>query len=396
MTSVIDHPTKVAAYILACRSMKIRILPPDINEGEAGFSVAPAGETPGIRYALTAIKGVGRPVIDAVVRERRLRGPYRDLRDFLTRMAGQDKDVNRRTVENFIKAGALDCLGATRKQMMSIYIRILDDLNSSKKNDMAGQMSLFDIADEEDKKDFEIRMPDVGEFPDELRLAFEKEVLGIYVSGHPLEAYEGLWKSRVTATAADFALDEDDGAGAGGVSAAGTAAMGPKAGGGRLVDRQNAVIGGLISEKKIKYTKNDQVMAFLTIEDMTGTVEVIVFPRTYEESADLLDEDARVFIRGRVSLEEDKDGKLIAEKIVSFDDVPRRLWLRFPSMDAWKEHEQQILGAVAAHGGRDQVVIYIEDRRVRKTLPPGQGIRADEAILADLRRTIGDKNVVLQ
>jgi len=434
MTSVIDHPTKVAAYILACRSMKIRILPPDINEGEAGFSVAPAGETPGIRYALTAIKGVSRPVIDAVVRERRLRGPYRDLRDFLTRMAGQDKDVNRRTVENFIKAGALDCLGATRKQMMSIYIRILDDLNSSKKNDMAGQMSLFDIADEEDKKDFEIRMPDVGEFPDELRLAFEKEVLGIYVSGHPLEAYEGLWKSRVTATAADFVFEEGDGSvfgpsdiggsragtpaipaaapgGSGGgrnargagytgnpsaVTDPGRPAAAPTTGNGRLMDRQNAVIGGLISEKKIKYTKNDQVMAFLTIEDMTGTVEVIVFPRTYEESADLLDEDARVFIRGRVSLEEDKDGKLIAEKIVSFDDVPRRLWLRFPSMDAWKEHEQQILGTVAAHGGRDQVVIYIEDRRVRKTLPPGQGIRAGQDILAALRRTLGDKNVVLQ
>ena len=164
----------------------------------------------------------------------------------------------------------------------------------------------------------------------------------------------------------------------------------------RLTDRQNAVVGGILTEKKIKYTKNDQVMAFLTIEDMTGTVEVIVFPRTYEESADLLDEDARVFIRGRVSLEEDKDGKLIAEKIVSFDDVPRRLWLRFPSMDAWKDHEQQILGAVAAHGGRDQVVIYIEDRRVRKTLPPGQGIRADEGILTALRQTIGDKNVVLQ
>ena len=372
MTSVIDHPTKVASYILACRSMKIRILPPDINEGEAGFSVSPEG----IRYALTAIKGVGRPVIDAVVRERRLRGPYRDLRDFLTRMAGQDKDVNRRTVENFIKAGALDCLGATRKQMMSVFIRILDDLQSSKKNDMAGQMTLFDIADEEDKKDFEIRMPDVGEFPDELRLAFEKEVLGIYVSGHPLQAYEGLWKSRVTATAADFVLEEGEES--------------------RLTDRQNAVIGGLISEKKIKYTKNDQVMAFLTVEDMTGSVEVIVFPRTYEESSDILDEDGKIFIRGRVSLEEEKDGKLIAEKIVAFDDVPRRLWLRFPSFEEWKRSEKEVLRIVADHGGRDQVVLYIEDQKLRKTLPPGQGIRAEEGVLTQLRKLCGEQNVVLQ
>ncbi len=409
MTSVIDHPTKVAAYILACRSMKIRILPPDINEGEAGFSVSSGG----IRYALTAIKGVGRPVIDAVVRERTLRGPFRDLRDFLTRMAGQEKDVNRRTVENFIKAGALDCLGATRKQMMSVYMRILDDLQASRKNDMAGQMTLFDIVDEEDKKDYEIRMPDVGEYPDELRLAFEKEVLGIYVSGHPLQAYEGLWKSHVTATAADFIRDEDtDDLGGAAVNAAAAASAGAASGaeaasasaGGAvgenissgLRDRQTAVVGGIISEKKIKYTKNDQVMAFLTVEDMTGTLEVIVFPRTYEAAADILNEDGKVFIKGRVSLEEEKDGKLIAEKIISFDDVPRRVWLRFPSYEAWKEKEGEVLRTVADHGGRDQVIIYIEDRKARKTLPPGQGIRAGEAVLGILSGICGMKNVVLQ
>ena len=295
--------------------MKIRLLPPDINEGEAGFSVSPDG----IRYALTAIKGVGRPVIDAIITERRLRGPYKDLRDFLTRMASQEKDVNRRTVENFIKSGALDCLGGTRKQLMSVFVRILEDLQSSKKNDMAGQMTLFDIADEEDKKDYEIRMPDVGEYPDELRLAFEKEVLGIYVSGHPLQAWEGLWKSRVTATAADFVLDED--------------AAAPQA----LLDRREAVIGGIISEKTIKYTKNGEVMAFLSIEDLTGTVEVIVFPRTYEENADALEEDNKIFIRGRISLEEEKDGKLIASKITPFEDVPRRVWLRFPNFTEWKK-----------------------------------------------------------
>lgn len=372
MTSVIDHPTKVASYILSCRSMKIRILPPDINEGEAGFSVSSGG----IRYALTAIKGVGRPVIEALVNERRLRGPFADIRDFLTRMASQEKDVNRRTVENFIKAGALDCLEGTRKQLMSVYARILDDLQSSKKNDMAGQMSLFDIADEEDKKDFEIRMPDVGEYPEELKLTFEKEVLGIYVSGHPLQAYEGLWRSRVNASASDFVLEEDTES--------------------RLTDRQKAVIGGIISGKKIKYTKNDQVMAFLTIEDMTGSVEVIVFPRTYEESADILNEDSKIFIQGRVSLEEEKDGKLIAEKIVSFDDVPRRIWLRFPTFESWKEKEAAVLRTVAEHGGRDQVVIYIEDRKAKKTLPPGQGISANDTVIGLLGGICGAQNVVLQ
>lgn len=411
MTSVIDHPSKVANYILACRAMKIRILPPDINEGEAGFSVSaggirgnaaeknvggaagdPAEKGPegGIRYALTAIKGVGRPVIDAVIAERRARGPFRDLADFLTRMASREKDINRRTVESFIKAGALDCLGVNRRQMMSVYQRILEDLQSSRKNDFAGQMTFFDILEEEDRKDFEVRMPDIAEYPEDLRLSFEKEVLGIYVSGHPLKSCEGLWRSRVTATAADFAYDEEAG------RRGGSGAPGPGFTNGRLSDRQNVVIGGILTEKKIKYTKNDQVMAFLTIEDMTGTVEAIAFPRVYEECAGILEEDARIFLKGRVSLEEEKDGKLIADKIVSFDDVPRRLWLRFPSLEAWRQAERRVRGVVDGHGGRDQVVIFLEDCRKKKVLPPGQGIRADEAALALLRELCGEKNVVLQ
>lgn len=421
MTSVIDHPAKVASYILACRAMKIRILPPDINEGEAGFSVSKGAGSPGgpaagkgaggqgdlsgisaesdlsektaykaedgekgspagIRYALTAIKGVGRPVIDAIVRERRLRGPYKDLRDFLTRMQDQEKDVGRRTVESFIKAGALDSLGGTRKQLMSVYVRILDSLQASRKHDMAGQMTLFDIADEEDKKDYEIRMPDVGEFPDELRLSFEKEVLGIYVSGHPLDAYEGLWRGHVTAKAADFLYDED---------------AAPGAGTGRLADRQSVTIGGIIAEKQVRYTKNGQVMAVLQVEDLTGTVEVLVFASVYEECAALLEEDGKVFITGRVSLEEEKDSKLIAGRVTAFDDVPRRVWLRFPTFTEWKKREREVLRVVADNGGRDQVVIYIRDRKAQKVLPPGQGLRASGSSLALLYAICGEENVVL-
>ena len=156
------------------------------------------------------------------------------------------------------------------------------------------------------------------------------------------------------------------------------------------------MIGGILTEKKIRYTKNDQVMAILTLEDLTGTVEVVVFPRAYEESASDLDEDRKIFIRGRVSLEDEKDGKLIAEKVVAFENVPRRLWLRFPSFTDWKQQEKDVLRIVAGHGGRDQVVIYIEDRKARKTLPPGQGIRADETTVGLLRRTCGEQNVVLQ
>ena len=371
MTSVIDFPTKVAGYILTCRSMGIRLLPPDINEGEAGFSVSGGA----IRYGLTAIKGVGRPVIDAMIRERQERGKFKDLNDFLSRMILKDREVNKRVVENFIKAGALDCLGATRKQLMSVYMRMMDDLTNSKKNDMAGQLSLFDFADEEDKKDYIVPMPDIGEYPKELKLAFEKEVLGIYVSGHPLEEYMGLWKRNITNRVSDFILDEETGT--------------------RVTDGDRAVVGGMITAKKIKYTKNNKVMAFLDVEDMTGTMEVIVFPNTYEKESAKLEEDGKVFLFGRVSLEEEKDGKLICERVVTFDEVPRRLWVRFADIEAWKSGSADLMRIIDEHGGRDKVVIFIEKDKLRKELPPGQGVRADEALVRVLSERFGAKNIVL-
>ena len=197
LTSVIDFPNKVSEYIMTCRGMGINILPPDINAGEAGFSVTDGA----IRYALTAIKSIGRPVIDAIVEEREMRGPYKNLKDFITRVA--DKDVNKRAIENFIKAGALDGLGGTRKQFMSVYVQIVDHIQQDKKNNMAGQISLFDIVSEEQKEEFEIKMPNIGEYSQEMLLAFEKEVLGVYVSGHPLEEYEEMWKEHFHTTA-DF------------------------------------------------------------------------------------------------------------------------------------------------------------------------------------------------
>ena len=298
MTSVIDNPKKVSEYILNCRNMDIAILPPDVNAGEAGFSVSDGK----IRYALTAIKSVGRPIIDSLVQERKERGPFTNLKDFITRMSDK-KEMNKRAIENLIKAGALDGLGGTRKQFMSVYVQIADHIAHDKKNNLAGQISLFDIAGEENKEEFDIRMPDVGEYNKEMLLGFEKEVLGVYVSGHPLEEYQELWQNCISNTAGDFALDEETGEV-------------------QLVrDQANAVIGGLIADKTVKYTKNDKIMAFLNVEDLIGNVEVVVFPQMYERYSTLLVEDAKVFIRGRVSLEEDKDGKLICDQIISFEDA---------------------------------------------------------------------------
>lgn len=216
-----------------------------------------------------------------------------------------DREINRRTIENFIKAGALDGLGGTRKQFMSVYVQIVDHIIKDKKSNLAGQMSLFDIADESQKEEFDIRMPDVGEYTKEMRLAFEKEVLGIYLSGHPLEEYQELWQKYVTNNTNDFALDEETGAV-------------------RAEDQATAVVGGLIADKTIKYTKNNQVMAFLTLEDLVGSVEIVVFPRDYEKYSQLLNEDAKIFVKGRISVEEDKDAKVICEQIVSFEEAAGR------------------------------------------------------------------------
>ena len=368
MTSVIDNSGKVAAYIMTCRNMGIQILPPDINQGESGFSV----KDKSIRYALTAIKSVGRPVIEAVVEERRVRGEFTNLKDFITRMA--DKDVNKKAIENFIKAGAFDSLPGTRKQFMSAYVQIMEHIVHDKKNNMAGQISLFDIVSEEEKEEYDVKLPDVGEYSKEMMLAFEKEVLGIYISGHPLEEWEDLWKKGITNTTADFVLDEETNETV-------------------VKDNATAVIGGLIADKKIKYTKNDKIMAFLQVEDLLGTVEVIVFPRDYEKNSTKLLEDNKVFIRGRVSLEEDRDGKLICEKITAFDEIPKKLWVKFPTMEAYEKQIDGLLSFLADSDGNDSVIIYIEEQKVMKKLPPNRNVNANEALQAKLNEIYGEENI---
>ncbi len=368
LTSVIDFPSKVSEYIVACRNMGISILPPDINAGEAGFSVT--GE--GIRYALTAIKSIGYPVIEALVKEREERGEYKNLKDFITRVA--DKEVNKRAVENFIKAGALDGLGGTRKQFMSVYVQIMDTIQQDKKNNMAGQISLFDIVSEEEKEDYEIKMPDVGEYSQEMLLSFEKEVLGIYISGHPLEEYAQMWKKNITNTTADFLLDEETGETV-------------------VKDGQSATVGGIIADKKIKYTKNDKVMAFLQIEDLVGAIEVVVFPRDYERNSSKLLEDNKVFVKGRVSVEDEKDGKLICERMIGFDEISRKLWIKFPTKETYEAAEKELFALLAESDGGDGVCIYVENPKAVKNLPPNRNVKADRELVARLGALYGEENV---
>ena len=367
MTSVVEMPNKVAEYISVCRQMGIRILPPDINHGVYGFSV----DNGSIRYALSAIKSIGRPVIEGIVREREEHGEYTSLKTFIERNIDQ---INKRVVENLIKAGALDCLEGNRNQKMTVYTQIIDSINQDKKHTMAGQLSLFDIAPEEDKKEFEIRMPQTAEYPKETILTFEKEVLGIYLSGHPLERYRNMMEKMISAKTSDFQPDDETGI--------------PE-----VYDNQKVIVGGMITDKTIKYTKNNKVMAFLTVEDLVGTVEVVVFPRDYEKCQMFLNEDARLFIQGRVSAEDDKASKLILEKVRLFDDMPRELWLQFESREEYAKAETGLVDDLMESRGNSTVVIYLKDVKAMKKLPPAYQVHIEDSWLERMCKKYGSSNV---
>lgn len=365
MTSVIDNPGKVAEYIYSCRQMGIKILPPDINRGVGNFSV----DNGNIRYGLAAIKSIGRPVIESIIEERKLRGEFKNLKDFIERLS--NKEVNKRTVENFIKSGAFDSLKGTRKQLMMIYIRVMDQVNQEKKYSMTGQMSLFDIVDEEQKKEFEITLPDVGEYQKETLLAFEKEVLGVYLSGHPLEEYEEKWRNNISATTQDFQLDEETGVT-------------------KVRDGAKEIIGGMITSKTIKYTKKNQTMAFITIEDLMGTVEVVIFPRDYEKNQQYLQEDSKVFVKGRVSEEDDNASKLICEEIIPFERTRKELWLQYENKAAYLADEKHLFAMIADSEGDDAVVIYCKAERAVKRLPKNRNIKIEPGILSRLTNYFGE------
>ncbi len=368
MTSVIDVPSKVAEYIYTCRQMGIDILSPDINKGVGNFSV----DGGNIRYGLTAIKSIGRPVIAAIVEEREARGEFKNLKDFIERLSG--KDINKRTIENFIKSGAFDSLGGTRKQFMVIYVQIMDQVNREKKYSMTGQMSLFDMVADDQKAEFDVPLPDVGEYEKETKFAFEKEVLGVYLSGHPMEEYEEKWRKNITRTTLDFQLDEDTGRT-------------------KVHDGARETIGGMITAKTIKYTKRNKVMAFVTLEDLAGSVEVVVFPRDYEKNQQYLDEEGKVFIRGRVSEEDEAASKLICEKVIPFEQTKRELWLQYPDKDTYLRQEGELLGLLADSDGQDSVVIYCKKEKAIKRLPANRCVNADKLLLNKMTNYLGESCV---
>ncbi len=368
LTSVMDNVAKISEYILTCRQMGIPILSPDINEGVSGFSVS--GDS--IRYGLSAIKSIGRNVVESIERERAVGGPFVSLDDFISRMSG--KEINKKTVENFIKSGALDSLPGNRRQKLAAVPEMMEQKSRERKNSLTGQMSLFDFVEEDAKEEFRISMPDLPEFPKEEKLALEKEVLGIYITGHPLEEYEEGWKKNITAMTTDFLVDEETDEA-------------------NVSDGQMVTIGGMISDKTVKITKTGKNMAFITLEDLVGSVEVLVFPKDYEANRDLLMEDAKVFVRGRVSLGDEPAGKLICEKIIPFEEIPKELWIQFPDKEAYLSGEKELLDILGGEEGNDRVVIYLRQEKAKKILPPGWNVRADRALTEKLMGIYGEKNI---
>ena len=368
MTSVIDNSVKVAEYIMTCRQMGIKILPPDINHGVSSFSV----DNGRILYGLSAVKSIGRPVVAAIEQESALAGPFTSLKNFIERMSG--KEVNKRSIENFIKAGAFDSFGATRRQQMMVYAQIMDQVAQDRKKNISGQMTLFDFMDEEEKQAFEIRYPNVGEYDKGTLLSFEKEVLGVYISGHPLDDVAESWRRNVTAVTSDFYVNEEIGM--------------PN-----VVDQSLVVIGGMVTGKTVKSTKNNKMMAFIQLEDLLGTVEVIIFPNDYEKYQAELTEEAKLYIKGRVSASEDQQAKLIAEKIIPFDKVPKEVWLQYPDKNSFIGQQEALYKTLAGHTGNDRVIIICKVEKAIKKLPVSWNIKAEEEILDQLGTVLGKENV---
>lgn len=389
LSSVRENSGKVSEYIQTCKKMGIRILPPDVNMGNSDFTVD--GDC--IRFGLSGLKSVGDSVTELIQKEVAENGPFTGIEDFAKRLSS--KEANKRTVESFIQAGAFDSFGYNRKQMMVVYPEILDQAAKDKKSAMTGQMSLMDFLGEEAKSDFKIHYPNVEEYSKRELLAREKEILGIYASGHPLDDYMDVMERFVTAKTSDFAGRQE------GMEEEFAVEMDTS---GQVQDKQQYTIGGMIQSITKKITKNGDEMAFITVEDLYGSVEVIVFARDYRRYKDLINHDEIVLIKGNASVDE-RGGKLLLSGLETMDEARNRmqagskqLWIRFATMDAYVEQEQALLQNLESHRGYVDVYVMIapqgQEAKIKK-LDALHRVRPDESLLKNLQESYGENNVIL-
>ena len=354
ISSVRENTEKMSSYIQTCKSLGIKILPPDINKGSGDFLV----DGNAIRFGLSGLRSIGDGVTEVVHQEVVANGPFTSLEDFCTRLSG--KEANKRTIESFILAGAFDSFGYNRHQMMMVYPAVLEQTAKEKKNAMSGQMSLMDFLGEEEKTEFQVRYPDVEEYPKDELLAKEKEILGIYVSGHPLEDDLDIIEEYTTAKSTAFLADTEEDENAGTEMEFEEREC--------VVDKSSYTIGGLLTEITKKTTRNGDEMAFLTVEDLYGSVEVVVFARDYRQNKDRFVKDAKVLIKGNASVDE-RGGKLLFSKMTTFDEIRqeriaagKELWLRFTELETYMQQEQALYATLRQYPGRVVVCLYQGDR----------------------------------
>ena len=377
ISSVKENSGKVSAYIQTCRTMGIKILPPDINEGKGDFSVS--GDA--IRYGLSAVKSVGDGVTDIIREKIDADGPFKDLEDFVMRLS--NKEANKRTIESFIGAGAFDSFGYNRRQMMMTYPSIIEQAGQNKKNAMTGQMSMLDFLGVEEQSDFKVKYPKVEEYSKEDLLAKEKEMLGIYISGHPLDEYLDVIDSQVTAKSTDFIPDEESGEF-------------------KVMDKIPYVIGGMIEAITIKTTKYGDNMAFVTIEDLYGTVEVVVFPRDYSRYKNLLVKDNKILIKGNASITEE-EGKLLLSEAWTFEEIKKdidaekkEVWICFNDEKEFNDNEQRLLSILREHKGRTLVWVQLRNPLAKKRMGDLYKVCADSNLEYRLKQEWGEKNVLIR
>ena len=375
MTSVMDNASKVSGYIEECKKMGIQLLPPDINEGFGHFSVSNGK----IRFGLAAIKNIGRNAVDALVAEREKNGPFLSMTDFCNRMS--DGEWNKRGIESLIKSGAVDSFGGARSQYMAVYKNILDGIGQAKKNNIAGQMNLFDLGGENEAVAQKDELPAISEYVQRDRLAMEKEVLGIYVSGHPLAEYEKMLRRKVSHTSIDFLPAEE-----------GEDRV-------QIAEGTKVAVGGMIAAKSVKYTRNNEKMCFLSLEDLQGTMEIIVFPKIMEQCSAFLDEEAVVLVKGRANVSADGEAKVIAASVTPLmeekdENKPASLWLKQAAGNemplVW------ITAILEKYKGDTPVYIYEEKTKRKMKADRKFWVTLEEGLLEELRKLLGEKNVAVK
>ncbi len=383
LTSFLDNSGKVAQYINECSRLGIKILPPHVNRSTEAFEVSDGN----IHFSLLAVKNLGRGFIRRMVDERTMNGNFKDFYDFCRRMYG--KDFNRRAIESLVKCGAFDGMGANRRQMCAVIDPIIEELDNTKRRNVEGQIGFGDLssgsAAEPTESKSSFAYPPAEEFSPEMLLKYEKEVAGMYLSGHPMAQYRELSKALKCAQIGDIAAEES-----------------------RYKDNDRVLLLGLITSAKKKITKSDATMAFLNFEDMTGSIEVIVFPKTLIEKPTMFHEGNILLLHGRVSMREDEDTKVVCEAVEPCpSSVPaeaakaptqekkkaaRGLFLRFDTASSPQiEYCRKLLNIF---DGAVPLYYYFADTKEYKRNPIGQNIDVNDVLLRELRKILGESNVI--